>query len=152
MDSLQKRVQAHNFQQYKKKRDMYSIYANATSRWTRYCPTLMSTLTGIKRPTPRQKGRKTKHLFDWMAHSHNLVKGSLRTTKQDRSLCTFCGLPETQCHINTSCIHPPLIEVSKMVRRQVEEFLMPLRHQHLPQIYSWVLTLIDHMEDHMHMD
>ncbi len=34
--SLQKRAQAYNFQQYWKKRNMDSIYANAPSRWTRY--------------------------------------------------------------------------------------------------------------------
>jgi hypothetical protein len=74
--SLRKRAQTYNFQQYRKKRDMYNVYANMPTRWTRFSPSLMSTLTRIKKPSPRQVGRRTKHLFDWMAHSHNLAKVS----------------------------------------------------------------------------
>ncbi len=93
--SLRKLAQAYSFQQYRKKRDMYNIYSNSPSRWTRYCPSLMSALTCIKKPSPRQQGRRTKHLFDWMAHSHNLAKGSPQHARLARSLCVFCGLPET---------------------------------------------------------
>ncbi len=134
------------------KSETYNIYANTLSRWTRYCPSLMSALTRIKRPSPRQQGRRTKHLFDWMAQSHNLTKGSSQHTRLDRSLCVFCGLSETQCHINTSCTHPPLVEVRKLVRRQVDELLMSPRHQHLPPNQRWVLPLIDYMEDHLWTD
>ncbi len=81
----------------------------------------MSALTRLKRSSPRHRGRRTKHLFYWMAHSHNLAKGSPQHTRLDRSLCVFCGgLLETQCHINTSCAHPPLVEVRKLIRRQVD--------------------------------
>jgi hypothetical protein len=114
--SLRKRAQTYNFQQYRKKRDMYNVYANMPTRWTRFSPSLMSTLTRIKKPSPRQIGRRTKHLFDWMAHSHNLAKGSPRQSRLERSLCVFCGLPETQCHINTSCTPPPLVEVRNLIR------------------------------------
>jgi hypothetical protein len=123
---------------------MYNFYANTPSRWTRFCPYLMSTLTRIKRPSPRQNGRRTKDIFDWMAHSHNLAKGSPQQIRLDRSLCVFCGLPETQCHINTS-----LVEVR---RCEIEEFLMSLRHQYLLLNKCWVLTLINHMEDHIWTD
>ena len=150
--SLRKHAQAYNFQQYRKKRDMYSVYANMPTRWTRFSPSLMSTLTRTKKSSPRQIGRRTKHLFDWMAHSHNLAKGSPRHSKLERSLCVFCGLPETQCHINTSCTHPPLVEVRNLIRRQTEELLLSLRHQALPQNRQWVLSLITHMEDHIWTD
>jgi hypothetical protein len=144
-----KRAQAYNFQQYTQKRNMYHIYANTLSRWTRYCPSLMSALTCIKRPSsPRQKGRRTKHLIDWMAHSHNLAKGSRSTLDMMALSAPF--VDETQCHINTSCTHLPLVEVPKLIRRQVDD--MSLRHQHLPQNQRWVLTLIDHMEEHIWTD
>lgn len=62
--SFQKRVHSFHLHQYKKMRDMYRIYANEPSRWTRYCLSLMATLTRTKSQTPRQKSRRTKHLFD----------------------------------------------------------------------------------------
>jgi hypothetical protein len=129
---------------------MYNVYANMPT--TRFSPSLMSTLTQIKKPSPHQKGRRTKHLFDWIANSHNLAKGSPQQTRMERSLCVFCGLPETKCHINTSCTHPPLVEVRKIIKRQTEELLMSLRHQFLSPNQSWVLTLIAHMEDHIWTD
>lgn len=60
------------------------------ARWTRYRPSLIATLTKVKRPTPRQKGRPY--------------------TRVNASLCRFCGVPETQQHINVAYTHPPLVE------------------------------------------
>jgi hypothetical protein len=65
--SLARRAQRNHFLQYTQKRDMERICANEPTRWTRYNPALMAMLTKAKRPTPRQRGRRT-HLFDWMAH------------------------------------------------------------------------------------
>jgi hypothetical protein len=97
--SLQKRSQTHHFQRYKRARDMKRIYANEPSRWTRYCSTLMAALTKIKRSSPRLKGRRTKHIYDWMAHAHNLAKGASPATHQNASSCKFCGETETQQHV-----------------------------------------------------
>lgn len=47
---------------------------------------LMALLTEVRRPTPHQKGRRTKHLFDWMAHAVNLAKKRISRTPQTRSL------------------------------------------------------------------
>lgn len=128
---------------------MPRIYANESSRWTRYCTSLMATLTRPKGSTPRQRGRRTKHFFDWMAHSTNLAKGETLNRRYDRSLCSFCGQPETQSHINTTCSHPSLVEARQMVKRKVEEFFMSYRHRHLPRNHRWIAPLIDYMEEHL---
>ena len=83
--SLKKRAQWYSFDHYRKKRDMKRIYANEPTRWTRYIPSLLDTLTRVKKASPRQRGRRTKHVFDWMAHASNLAKGSLPCARHDRS-------------------------------------------------------------------
>lgn len=128
---------------------MSRIYANEPSRWTRHCSSLMAILRRTKGSTTRQRGRRTKHLFDWMAHSSNLANGETPTRRYDRSLCSFCGHPETQPHINTSFSHPPLVEARQMVKRKVNEFFMSYPHRHLPQNHRWVVPLIDYMEEHL---
>jgi hypothetical protein len=74
--SLAKRAQRHSFLQYTQKRDIKRIYANEPTRWSRYNPSLMAMLTRVKHSTPRQRGRRIKNLFDWMAHASNISKGS----------------------------------------------------------------------------
>ncbi len=146
--SLQKRAQRHQFLQYRKQRDIKRIYANAPSRWTRYCPSPMALLTKVRddpRPVKREDvQRRTKHHFDWMAHAVNLAKESPKSLKRNHSLCTSCGQPETQSHVNVSCSHPPLVEA-----RRVDEFFMTYRHTAIPPAQRWIAPLMNHMENHM---
>ncbi len=105
------------------------IYANEPTRWTRYLPSLMDAFTRTKRASPRQRGRRTKHIFDWMAHATNLAKGSTLHIRHDRSLCPFCREPEThQHHINVSCTHPPIVEMRQALKRQIMNFFQSYRH------------------------
>lgn len=62
--SIRKRAQQHHFQQYIKSRYMKRIYANEPTRWLRYCTSLFVTLTKATHKSPRQIGRRSKHLFD----------------------------------------------------------------------------------------
>jgi len=111
--SLKARAQSHQHRQYMKQRDMKRIYANAPTRWTKYSASLMATLTKSKNRSPRHVGRRTKHLYDWMAHATNLAKGTLPQHRDAHSRCQLCALPETQQHINASCTHPPLLETRR---------------------------------------
>ncbi len=61
---MAQRAQQFQYRQYTKTRDMKRIYANEPSRSTKYCASLMATLTHIDRTSPRQVGRRTKHVFD----------------------------------------------------------------------------------------
>ncbi len=48
---------------------MKRIYANELTSWMRYNCSFMANLTKLKLTTPRQRGRRTKHLFDgWPMH------------------------------------------------------------------------------------
>jgi hypothetical protein len=116
-----KRAQRTHFLHYTQKQDMKRIYANEPTRWQRYNASLMAMLTAIKRPTPRQRGILTKHLFDWMAHAGNLSKGLPTHRRYEMSRCSFWG-QETQQHINVACPHPPLTEIRCSHRRLVEDF------------------------------
>ena len=131
---------------------MKRIYANAPTRWMKYCAPLMATLTNSKNRSPRQIGRRTKHLYDWMAHASNLAKGSLPQDRDVQSRCHFCSLLETQQHINSTCTHPPLGEMRQTQRRRINEFFMCYRHQHLPTSDRWVIPLLDYMEQHLWSD
>jgi hypothetical protein len=82
----------------------------------------MAKLTRTKKLTPRQRGRRTKHVFDWMAHAHNLSKGAPRHLRGEQWRCALCGLPETQQHVNVACTHPPLVELRKTHRRHIDNF------------------------------
>lgn len=117
-----KRAQRHNFRQYTHKRDMKRVYANESSRWTRYSLSLMARLTKKKTMTPQQRGRRTKHLFEWMAHAHNLSKGAKIHHQEEQYRCHFCGLPETQRHINVECTYLPLVELRRAHKRKIDEF------------------------------
>jgi hypothetical protein len=118
----------------------------------RYNTSLMGTLTKVKRTTPRQKGRRTKHLFDWMARARNLSKGSPAHRRDDHSRCSFCGSVETQQHINVACSYPPLVELRQAHKRHVDTFFQTYRHQNLPPGQRWIVPVIDYMEDHMWSD
>ena len=131
---------------------MKRIYANEPTRWTRYVPSLMDSLTRTKRASPRQKGRRTNHLFDWMAHASNLAKGSPTNLRADKSRCQFCNLRETQHHINVACLHPPMVEMRKSLRRKIDEFFQAYRHQPLPQHSRWIIPIIDYIEDQVWQD
>jgi hypothetical protein len=150
--SLRKRAQQYHFQQYLNKRDMKRIYVNEPSRWSRYCIPLLSALNKATNKSPRHLGRRSKHLYDWMAHAANLSKGAAPHTRVQASLCRFCGVPETQQHINVACAHPPLVETRRTCRRAVDEFFLCYRHQHLPQQDKWIAPLLDHMEANIWLD
>lgn len=81
--SLKKRAQRYHFGQYTKKRDMQCIYAKETSRWFKYCLSL-ATLTRMKSKSPRHIDRRTKHLYDWMAHASNLAKSEPSDSRTNR--------------------------------------------------------------------
>jgi hypothetical protein len=106
---LRKRALQYHFQQYLKKRDMKHIYANEPTRWTRYCTPLLVSLTKAKNKSPRHLRRRSKHLFDWMAHAANLAKSATPYTRISASMCKFCGVPETQQNINVACTNPHLL-------------------------------------------
>jgi hypothetical protein len=150
--SLKARAQSHQHRQYIKQRDMHRIYANAPTRWSKYCTPLMAILTHSKHRSPRHIGRCTKHLYDWMAHASNLAKGSPLQHRDLQSRCHFCSLPETQQHVNAICTHPPLVEMRLTQRRRIDEFFLGYRHQHLPTSARWVIPLLDYMEDHLWSD
>jgi hypothetical protein len=114
----------------------------------RYDSSLMAKLTKLKQTTPRQRGRRTKHLFDWMAHARNLSKGSYIHCRNDHSRCTFCGSPETQQHINVACSHPLLVELRHTHWRHIDTY----RHHNLPIGQRWIVPIIEHMEDHLWSD
>jgi hypothetical protein len=147
--SLQKLAQNHQFQQYKKKRDIKRIYANEPSHWTRHCSSLMATLTKTKRFFTRHKGRQKKHIFDWMAHTFNLAKGVLYEAHRASFLCKFCGEPETQQHINVDCQYSPLIETRLVYGKCIDDFYLSYRHHHLLQKNRWIIPLLDYMEEHV---
>ena len=147
--SLSRRAQSHKFLQYTQKRDMKRIYANEPTRWTRYNPSLMAKLTKMKRLSPRQRGCRIKHLFDWMAHSRNLAKGSPTHRRDEAAACPFCGEQETQQHINVACTHPPLLELRRAHRRHVDEFFQTYRHHNLPEGQRWIVPVIEYMEDQL---
>lgn len=144
--SLRQRALHYHFGQYTKKRDMKHIYANEPIRWSKYSIPLLATLTKTSHKSPRQIGRRSKHIFDWMAHGTNLAKGATPYTRISKSLCQFCGEPETQQHINAACTHPPLVETRRSFRRQIDEFFLCCRHQHFPPADRWILPFLDHME------
>ena len=150
--SLQKRAQQAHFRQYTKTRDMKRIYANEPLRWANFCTPLMATLTHTKRKSPRHVGRRTKHVFDWMAHATNLAKGSPADLRTSQARCRFCAVPETQQHINAACTHPPMKEMRHHHKRCIDEFFQCYRHQHLPASDRWIIPLIDYMEDHLWAD
>jgi hypothetical protein len=128
---------------------MKRIYANEPSRWTRYSSPLMATFTRMKRSSTRHKGRRTKHIYDWMAHVHNLAKRASPVSRREASSCKFCGEIETQQHINVACLHPPLVEIRLIHCQRIEDFYLCYRHQHLPDRHRWVITLLDYIEDHL---
>ncbi len=150
--SLKARAQTHQHRQYTQQRDMHRIYANAPTRWSKYCIPLMATLTQSKRRPPRYIGRCTKHLYDWMAHAANLAKGSLPQHREQQSRCHFCSQPETQQHVNVMYTHPPLVEMRLTQRRRIDEFFLGYRYQHLPSNSRWVIPLLDYMEEHLWSD
>jgi hypothetical protein len=131
---------------------MKHIYANEPTRWTRYSTTLLAALTKATNKSPRSLGRRSKHLFDWMAHGANLSKGSTPYTRIADSLCRFCGVPETQQHINAACTHPPLVETRRTCRKAIDEFFLCFRHHHIPKQDTWVIPLLDHMEANIWLD
>ncbi len=131
---------------------MKRIYANEPSRWTKYCAPLMATLTHSKRKSPRQVGRRTKHVFDWMAHATNLAKGSPIALRAHKSRCRFCAAPETQQHINAACTHSSLVEMRRHQRKWIDEFFQFYRHQHLQKSDRWISPILDYMEDHLWTD
>ena len=103
-------------------------------------------------PTERaanEARRRTKHVFYWMAHASNLAKGSL---PNDRSLCPFCNASETQHHINVSCTHPPVVEMRKMMQREIMIFFQKYRHHHLPQQHRWIIQIVDYIEENLWAD
>jgi hypothetical protein len=124
---------------------MKRIYANEPTRWQRYSHFLMSTLTKLTNRSHRHKGRWTKHIFDWMAHSHNLSKGV-------HSRCRFCGLLETQQHINVSCTHPRLVEIRMVHRKHFDLYFQCYRHEHLSPPTRWLIQLLDYIEDNLWSD
>ena len=97
--SVLKRAQQHTFRQYTQKRDMKRIYANEPTRWSRYSPYLLAALTKIPHKSPRHQGRRTKHVFDWMAHGHNLSKGATPHLQTDRARANSV---DTRRHNSTS--------------------------------------------------
>ena len=149
--SLRHRAQGYHYRQYTQKRDMKRIYANEPTRWLKYSAPLMAKLTNIRTTSPRQVGRRTKHLYDWMAHASNLAKGAPLTCVAP-SQCNFCAVPETQQHINASCTHPPLVEARLIHRKRIDEYLQCYRHQHIHATARWIVPIIDYMEDHMWTD
>jgi hypothetical protein len=149
---LRKRALQYHFQQYLKKRDMKQIYANEPIRWTRYCTPLLASLNKTKIKSPRHLARQSKHLFDWMVHAANLSKGATPYTRLSASTCKFCGVPETQQHINVACTHPALVETRRTFRRAIDEFFLCYRHQNLPTMDRWIAPLIDHMESTIWQD
>lgn len=82
-----------------------------------------------------------------MAHAVNFSKGATPYTRINTSMCQFCGVPETQQHINVACTHPPLVETRRTFRRAIDEFFVCYRHQHLPRKDKWIAPLIAHMEE-----
>jgi hypothetical protein len=103
--SIAKRAQRSQFLQYTQKRDMKRTYAMAAVQCLPYGQAY--------RCKEVQRGRRTKHLFDWMAHAGNLSIGTPAHRRKELSLCSFCAQPETQQHINVACSHPPLTEVRR---------------------------------------
>jgi hypothetical protein len=101
---------------------MKTIYANGPSRWTRYCSTLMAALTKIKRSSTRHKGRRTKHIYDWIVHAHNLAKGASPATHRDASSCKFCGETETQQH--QCCLSAPSTCVDSLTSPQAHRTIL----------------------------
>jgi hypothetical protein len=81
-------------------------------------------LTKTKNKSPHHLGRRSKHLFDWMAHAANLSKGATPYTRISASVCKFCEVPETQQHINVACTHPPHVETRSTFRRAIDEFFL----------------------------
>jgi hypothetical protein len=57
-----------------------------------------------------------------------------------------------QAHVNTSCTHPSLINIRQLQRKKIEEHLLCLQNQSLPQSQRWVRLLVDFVEDHMWED
>jgi hypothetical protein len=121
-------------------------------RWANFCVPLMASLKKTKRKSPRYVDRRTKHVFDWMAHATNLAKGSSVELRSDRSRCRFCAAPETQQHINAACPHPPLVEMRRHQRSRIDEFFQCYRHQHLSASDRWIIPLLDYMEDNLWTD
>jgi hypothetical protein len=118
--SLRHCAQFFQYRQYTKQRDMKRIYAYAPTRWSKYSAPLMAKLTTTKCRSPRQVGRYTKHLCDWMAHAVNLAKGPPpRCAQHSRNVPSALNLK----HINADCTHPPLVEIRRIHRRRINEFL-----------------------------
>ncbi len=129
---------------------MKHIYTNEPARWARYIPSLVDTLTQTKRASSRQRGRRTNHLYDWMAHASNLAKVSPAHLRLDHSICTFCNSPATQYHINVACTHPPIVEKRRTMRsRKIDEFFQSYRHQSLPQQHRWITHRLDFVGDNL---
>lgn len=147
--SLIKRAQRLRFRQYTQTRDMQRIYANQPTHWSRYNPSLMAMLTKVKGSSPRRRGHRTKHMFDWMAHAQNLSKGSPLHRREELATCSFCGMPETQQHINVACTHPPLAELRRTHQRHIDEFFLTYRHHHLPSNQRWIVPLLEYMEENI---
>jgi hypothetical protein len=138
--------------QYAKPRDMKCIYANVPTRWSKFSAPLMSKLASTKSRSSRQVGRRTKHLYDWMAPTVYLAKGSSPSMRIAQSQCPLCAKPETQQHINATCTHPQLVEIRCIHQSSMNEFLQCYKYQHLHVRAQWIIPLIDYMEDHMWTD
>lgn len=150
--SLSKRAQCSHLLRYTQKRDMKKVYANERTSWLRYTASFMAMLNTTKKSTPRQRGLRTKHLFDWMEYAQNLSKSSPIHRHNEMSRCSFCGLPETQQHINVACSHPPLVELRRSHRRYLDEFFQMYLHQHLPAGQRWIAPILDYVETHFWND
>jgi hypothetical protein len=87
-----------------------------------------------------------------MAHAVNLAKGASSPMRIEKSQCLFCATPETQQHVNAACTHPPLVEIRRIHRRRIDEYLQCYRHHHLHARARWIIPIIDYMEDHMWTD
>jgi hypothetical protein len=66
--------------------------------------------------------------------------------------CLLCDGRETQAHVNTSCTHPSMMDIRQLQRKKIEEHLLCLQHQSLPQSQRWVRLLVDFAEAHMWED
>lgn len=127
-------------------------FANIFTKGLAYSKFIQLVHRVIKLTTTRQKRRRTKHLFDWMAHAHNLSKGASMHLREGQLRWDFCGLPKTQQHINVACKHPVLAEVRRMHWRHINEFLQCYWHQHLSSGKRWIALLLDCIKDHLWSD
>ena len=148
--SLQAEAQIYHYQMYRNKRDMKGVYGNTAARWNQYNPALMALLTHTKKKiTPRARGRLTKHIYDWMAHAHNLAKSSKLEDREQDSKCILCGLKDTQAHADTSCQHPELQDLRASHKQIIDQLFQTLSHTPLPPAQRWIRPLMAFAEKYI---